>query len=138
MRAPSLNRLLKVFPHLERQAARLIRAFAHAADDEEELSALVLNSPVPATQKYVGSLYSNPFGSAIWRATVALHAIDELLGSHGVEAMGPVRERDYAPKYEYLNMGDPYKATLVYSRDSRNLYIACQGDVQARLPRGVM
>jgi hypothetical protein len=130
MRVPSAKRLIDTF-RVDATTAKLIRAIAHATDKPESLRTWV-EDWVPTTAEYVRGLYSSPYGSAIWRATVALHAINALLGAHGVEALGPVRDGDYAPKYEYLNMGDAYSPTLVYNRDSRSLSIACWGDIAER------
>lgn len=129
VRVPSAKRLESAF-QIDRKTANLVRRIAHATDDRESLEALI--NTVPTTAAYVRSMYSSPYGSNIWRTTVALHAINALVGMHGVEALGPVRSGDYAPKYEYLNAGDAYSATLIYSRDSRNLFIGCWGDIAER------
>lgn len=40
-----------------------------------------------------------------------------------------------APPYEYLDAGDPYTPTLIYKRDTDNLYIGCWGDIAERCRR---
>lgn len=133
LRAPSIKALVSNFPNLDAKKARLIRALFKATNDRDKLKSLV--EKVPRTADYVRSLYSNPYSSQIWRVTVALHAIDVLMETFGTEPLGKTREGDYAPEYEYLNMGDPYITTLVYSRDSGNLFISSWGDIAERLPR---
>lgn len=126
MRAPSEKSLQTTFG-ITKKDAKLIRAFAKAEDDPEKLEDLV--EKVPATEAYVRSLYSSPYRSGIWRVTVALHVINELVGGYGVEGLGPGRSGDYAPPYEYINMGDTYATTLIYDRDKDELFIGTWGGV---------
>lgn len=56
----------------------------------------------------------------------AMRSADELLEGHGVEALGPVNARDGAP-YLYINFGDPYDATIMYSRDDNKVFVAKGG-----------
>lgn len=127
MRAPSEKKLLEAFRDLDRKQAKLIRAFAKAEDDPEELEELV--EKVPETERYVRSLYSSPYRSGIWRVTVALHAINEIVGGYGVEGLGPGRSGDFALPYEYINMGDTYITTLIYDRDKDRLFIGDWGSI---------
>lgn len=60
-----------------------------------------------------------------------LHAIDEILGTFGVEPLGPVDMRD-GPPFEYCNTGDSYAATIIYSRESDTLRIGSWGDIAER------
>ena len=132
MRAPSSQNLqthLKLSP----EQAKLVRALAHACDDGEVLSALV-EASVPATAEYVLRMHSDPYGSHMWRVTVALHAMDVVVGTFGVEPLGPPRGGDYAPPYEYLNTGDTYGTTLVYRRKTDTLSIGNWGDIAERHP----
>lgn len=135
MQVPSTN-ALQTQLGLTRDQASLIRALGHAAGehDGERLRELV-EKHVPATEKYVRSMYSDPYHSSMWRVTVALHAMDQIMGTHGVEALGPPDDRDgYAPPYEYLNTGDTYAATLIYKRASDALRIGSWGDIVERHP----
>jgi hypothetical protein len=71
-----------------------------------------------------------------WRVTYALRAMDRILGTSGIEAFGnrqPIRP--YAPAYEYLNAGDTYATTLIYTRDTDTIRISSWGDIAERLPR---
>ncbi len=133
VRVPSEKNLLSAFPSLTPASAKLIRMFAKAADDGAKLKELV-DAYAPETAKYVRSMHSDPYRTGIWRVTVALHAINELLGTYGVEALGPGRTGDYAPPYEYLNAGDTYATTLIYSRDGDNLRVGNWGDIAERHP----
>jgi len=132
MRAPSAKTLTSTF-RITADAAKAIRALAAAADDGERLRVLVDKSS-PATASYVRSLHSDPYRSRIWRITVALHAINEHLGTYGVEGLGPPRSGDYAPPYEYLNAGDTYTTTLIYDRDRDRLFVGSWGDLVEQHP----
>jgi hypothetical protein len=142
MHVPSEKTLLEAFPNLKREDAKLIRALAKAVDDvetdeygypvgEDPLEELV-NAYVPETQKYVRSLYSDPYRSDIWRVTVALHAINMILDGFGVEAIGPDVGGPSLPPYEYISMGDPYETTLIYNRKTNSLSIGNWGDIAER------
>jgi hypothetical protein len=128
MRAPSAKTLLSEFKQLSAADAKLIRALASTADDGEQLKKLV-DARVPATESYARSMHSDPYRSRLWRTTVALHAMNEVLGTYGVEGLGPPRGGDYAPPYEYLNAGDTYTGTLIYDRDRDRLFVGSWGDV---------
>jgi hypothetical protein len=127
MRAPSVKTLTTDFK-ISSDDAKLIRALAAAADDGERLRALV-DAKVPATSSYVRSMHSDPYRSRLWRTTVALHAMDAVMGTHGVEGLGPPRGGDYAPPYEYLNAGDSYAATLIYDRGRDRLFVGTWGGI---------
>lgn len=132
MRMPSSQRLqeaLKLTP----EQAKLVRAIGHATDDGEILSSLI-ESNVPATAEYVRSMHGDPYGSHMWRITVALHAIDNIVGTNGVEALGPTSGPGYAPPYEYLNAGDTYAATLIYRRHTDTVTIGDWGSIAERHP----
>ena len=133
MQAPSAKTLLSEFRQLSPEDAKLIRALAAATADGERLKKLV-DTRVPATANYVRSLYSDPYRSRLWRNTVALHAMNELLGTAGVEGLGPPRGGDYAPPYEYLNIGDTYAGTLIYDRGRDRLFVGSWGDVVEKHP----
>jgi hypothetical protein len=132
MRAPSVKTLTANF-RISPDEAKLIRKIATTADDGEELKTLI-DARVPATSSYVRSLFSNPYRSRIWRTTVALHAMNDIMGTHGVEGLGPGRSGDYAPPYEYLNTGDTYASTLVFDRDKDRLFISSWGNIAEAHP----
>lgn len=129
MRCPSVNRLCATF-RIDRPQARLIRALAKAVHDRDTLRDLV-NAKCPATAQYAHRCYNDPFQGEGWRRTMMLHAIDEILGTFGVEPLGPVDMRD-GPPFEYCNTGDSYAATIIYSRESDTLRIGSWGDIAER------
>lgn len=132
MRAPSLSSLVDTFG-ISTDDAKLLRALAKSVDDAEELEAIIAES-CPKTADYVRQMHSDPWGSHMWRVTVALHAMDNIIGTHGVEGLGPGNSPSYAPPYEYLNAGDPYVATLIYSRKADALSIGSWGDIAEKHP----
>ena len=77
-------------------------------------------------------MYSDPYNSHMWRVTVALHAIDKIMGTYGVEPLGPVGTS--GPPYEYLNTGDSYGTTLIYRKSTDNLFIGDWGSIAERHP----
>ena len=80
------------------------------------------------------TMHGDPYHSQIWRVTVALHAMNQVVGTFGVEGLGPPRGGDYAPPYEYLNTGDTYGTTLIYRRRTDTLTIGSWGDIAERHP----
>ena len=146
MRAPSQKRLLEAFPHLSPDAAKLIRALAKATDDvtwdryghvegTDPLEKLVNKYPdplLPHTERHVRSLYTNPYRSHMWRVTVALEGMNEIMGTYGVEGLGPDVHGPTPPPYEYLNTGDTYGTTLIYRRRDNSLNIGSWGDIAER------
>ena len=136
MRSPSVQALVKAFPKdLDRKSAGLIKRLAKADDSAVHLEALIINN-CPETDKYARSLYRDGYASQMWRITLALHAMDEVMGTHGVESLSP--EGDFstsAPPYEYLNAGDTYATTLIYDRDKDRLFIGTYGDVVEKFPQ---
>lgn len=132
MRSPSIKRLTTEFD-ITVEEAKLVKALCAARDNEDALRTLI-SEKCPATHVYERSLHSSGYSSRMWRTTLVLHALDKILNTCGVEALrkdGDFGEsrHGYAPKYEYLNTGDPYSTTLMYKRDTDNLYIGCWGSV---------
>ena len=134
MRCPSPKRLMAAFPQLTDAQVKVIRLLTSVAGDGDLLKQAVdLYAPV-ATVRYVRQLHSSPYRSQIWRVTVVLHALDIILGTHGVEALGPDVGGPNPPPFEYLNSGDPYATTLIYTRATDTLRIGCWGDIAERHP----
>lgn len=132
MMCPPAAELEKEF-RITRKAANQIRALCKAADDPEKLEDLISKHHAK-TERYVWSLHSSPYNSRMWRRTIVLHAIDQIIDGHGVEIIGdPVASG--GPPYEYINMGDPYVATLIYKRDTDRLFIGSWGDVVEKNPK---
>jgi len=132
MRCPSSQNLQSRL-NITVEQARLVRALARAADDGEVLAALVEGS-CPETAAYVRSMHSSPYDSRMWRVTVALHAMDKVVGTFGVESLGPPQGSSGAPPYEYLNTGNTYGTTLIYKRSSDSLSVGSWGDIAERHP----
>lgn len=136
MRCPSPKRLKAAFPQLTDTQVRVIRLLAASAGDGTLLEQVVGVCAPMATVQYVRQMYSSPYSSQMWRVTVVLHAIDGILGTHGVEALGPDVGGPNPPPFEYLNAGDPYVTTLIYTRATDTLRIGCWGDIAERHPWG--
>lgn len=131
IRMPSTARLVAAFRDLDRPTASLMRRIAKAADEPDDLMRLIRR--VEPTARYVNQLHHSPYESAMWRRTVVLHALDVLLGTAGVEPLGPI-SAFRGPPYEYLNAGDTYVATLIFSRDADAITIGSWGDIAERHP----
>lgn len=85
-----------------------------------------------STPDYARSCYNSPWIGGMWRTTLALHAINAIAETCGVESMGaPECLKGF--RYEYLNAGDTYTATLVYDRSRDYLMISSWGDIAERI-----
>lgn len=138
MRCPSVDRLESVFFNsVNRSSTRAdclaVRRLCKARDDARALEKEINSGRHEKTRQYANSCYSDPYASLQWRTTLVLHALDVLLGTHGVESLGPLDMRD-GPPYEYCNAGDPYVTTLIYTRATDTLRIGCWGDIAERHP----
>lgn len=123
---PTPAELVAAFRDLDDTKARLACALCDAADDADALADLVEQFPA------VERLARGQLDCSDGRRTVVLHALDQLLGTHGVEPLYGPEQTAYgpeAPDYEYCNTGDSYAATLVYSRDDDAVTIGCWGDI---------
>ncbi len=134
-RTPSIKILAETFRDLTHEDAKLIRALCKTVDDRDALEMLIADR-CPDTDAYARSCYHSPWDSAMWRRTMVLHAIDRIVGTCGVEALGSSDSAPYAPPFEYLNTGDSYTSTLIYSRESDSLFVGCWAIVAERLPQG--
>lgn len=136
MRSPSIKALVATFG-IEREQARGIKVICDAtcagssrASAEALHEALAKHAPSVASDYHTWELHSR-----MRRREAALAAADAIIGTCGVEALGPCDPWDgYAPAYEYCNAGDPYVATLIYKRATDNLYIGSWGTIAERLP----
>lgn len=127
---PSAKALIEAFK-ISADDAKKIRILCKLVDERDALSDFIANE-CPDTQKYVSSMYNSPYNSGMWRRTVVLHAIDRLVGGHGIEPLGPVAMS--GPPYEYVNMGDTYATTLIYKKSNDRLSIGNWGDIAERHP----
>jgi len=133
MKTPALKKLMETFG-IDRETAALIKKVGKAhTEGREALQKLVEEHPkLEETAKYARSCYNSPWTHSGWRTTMALHAINALVGAYGVEALRPDSDSSTSwPPFEYLNMGDTYATTLVYSRrnGADNLFIGSWGGV---------
>lgn len=127
MRCPSAKSLLATFRNLTPEHAKLIRKLARLADEPVKLEALIVDE-CTNTDRH---LFGDPYRTATWRRNIMLRAIDELLGTHGVEPLGPV-DMHAGPPYSYCNTGDSYAVTVVYERKGDRLILASWGDLAER------
>lgn len=132
MRIPSATSLTSAFRDLDRKQANLIRRIAKARNDAEKLSALI-ERHCPNTHAGALQSYGRVYDSGMWRTTMALRAMDEILGTHGVETIGKAPDFRSTPPYEYLNAGDTYATTLIYTHATDTVRIGCWGDIAERM-----
>lgn len=131
MKAPTKKRLCDLL-NLEPKAASLIKRLASSVDDRERLETLI-EKHCAETWEYAKRCHSWPFDSAMWRRTMVLHAIDCIMDTYGVEALGECSDDGrQGPPFEYMNTGDSYVLTLVYDRIKDKLFISSWGDVVER------
>ena len=130
MRSPTVKNLLATFRDLTEDNAKLIRKLAKV-EYSGSLLEDTINKHCPETARQVSRMYNNPYANQLWRTTVALHAIDRLLGTYGVETIDPVNTDNMftGPRFEYCNAGDTYATTLIYDRDNDRLFIGCMGNI---------
>jgi len=76
-----------------------------------------------ACRTWVRACYHEPSLTA-----QTLCAVDELLGNHGVEALGEGRTMR-APQYSYSNTGDSYALTVMRDHDRERWIVASWGDL---------
>ena len=115
MRYPSVKTLRLLFGDKAPLARRIIDGRADPCTVSERAAA------------YQRRCYSPPD-----RLSLQLVALDELAGTHGVEA---IRKGDETVA-EYLNAGDTYNTTLLYSYVHRDAWqITCWGDFVERYER---
>jgi hypothetical protein len=134
MRSPAVKTLIETF-QLSRADAKLIKKLTQSDNDADALAQLIENH-CPATHVYATQCHGNPYDSHMWRVTMILHAVDRILGTHGIEGLAPEGDRfyPYGPPYEYCNTGDTYATTLIYKRDTNHLFIGNWGDIAERFP----
>jgi hypothetical protein len=131
MRVPTVKTLRATFRNLSSHEANLIRKLAKATKDTLPV---LLEKHCPITDANVRRCYGERFTSHMRRTEIKLQAIDEVLGTCGVEALGDLPDDSTSPApYAYCNTGDSYAATLVYKHATDNLFISSWGDIAERL-----
>lgn len=128
MRMPSMKRLVSDL-NLSIEDAHFIRAIGHAVDRADALKVVLDTDPrtAPLARDVDGTL------NAMWRRTYALRAMNAILGTHGVEGIGGHDTPFSGPPYEYLNAGDTYATTLIWTRATDTIRIGCWGDIAERM-----
>jgi hypothetical protein len=129
--SPSIK-ALKSKLNLNTAQAKLIKLLCAARDKPESLRELI-GFNCADTRKYADACYSDPYASRMWRTTLVLHAVCDILSTESVEPLGENSRAPYAPDYEYCNVGDPYTPTLIYKRETDRLFIGCYGDIAESL-----
>jgi len=133
MRAPSVKLLTDTFRDLTCDDAELIRQLARTRDDREALRTLI-DARCPATASHIRRCFGDPYETTSYRTAIVLYAVDRILGTHGVEALG--RKEFAPPLFEYCNMGDPHVFTLIYRRDEDRLFVGSYGNIVEKLDDG--
>jgi hypothetical protein len=134
MRTPSIERLMTLFPKdIDRTRAKIIKALGkmHNENDRAGVAAMIALHCL-RTYRQRSSLLNQGRLHSVWLTTIVLEAMDELCGTCGVGTIGVNSVSPYAPPMEFLETGDLYTPTLVYRRESDNLYIASPGDILER------
>jgi hypothetical protein len=122
-KAPSIKRLVSGLGITPQQAETIRRIIKGPAPTDE-------TTEFPQTARWIRSCYNMPLPGDRRMA-----AIDETLGTHGVEAIFRADAGfSEAPLLTYCNAGDTYAATIV--RHWGGTYaVACWGDVVESLER---
>lgn len=109
----SLTRIKDVTPEI----AKAIRAVWRTTKSSEVFAAS------PQTKAYIDACYHLPKFREIKR-----HAINCILGTHGVEYLGQYKPS--GDSVHYCNAGDPYTTTIIFI--GHRLIVACWGDLVER------
>lgn len=117
-RAPSKARLIRDL-HLSPAAASVVRALIR-----REYS--TLNKDLfPASNQYFDSCFNRP----LLRERM-MHCLNEVCGGHGVEALEGESFRQ--PAALYINMGDTYAPTILFSYKTDTFSLTTWGDFAER------
>ena len=122
-RAPSKKRLMELMKLSDAQATE-VRDLLHGdADPDEHSSVDEWNRNAYHPIPYMDRL---------------LCAVDEVCGTYGVETLGETQDSRFGlygtPYYEYLNTGETYRTTLIFSHESKTFRLGCWGDIVERGP----
>lgn len=124
MNYPSVRTIERV--GITREQAKLVRALMVGDVDPND------PDKFPATAKWVSQCYNRPYG-----IDMIMSAINEVIEGFGVEALelvpGSFSNCQSAPYWNYVNLGDTYKTTVMCHSNGR-FRIGCWGDIAERLP----
>jgi hypothetical protein len=141
MKMPSLKRLSEELG-LDRTKAKIIVKIGQSVDDTYELANAILKHSPRTAHSYAISDYKtgsrddvwrggrhSPPVSRMWRVTMAMNAIGEIIGSKNeVEEFSPVNDTSRPPSHLLLSPNEPYgDNTLVYCRRNDTVSI-CDWD----------
>ena len=119
-RAPSEKSLISLM-RLDKAQAEKVRALLHGDIDPESYQDV---------NAWVRRCYFKP--PYIDRL---LCALNEVCGTYGAENLTRVNASyDDRPDYEYLNTGDTYRTTLIYSNLTSSFRLGCWGEIVERAP----
>lgn len=122
-RAPSIKTLIERLGTTPQQAETIRRIIKGPAPTDE-------STEFPQTARWIRSCHNMPLPGERRMA-----AIDETLGTHGVEAIFRANAGfSESPLVTYCNAGDPYAATVVRYRGG-TYALACWGDIVESLER---
>jgi hypothetical protein len=107
------------------QALSLIACYKRSDADDFRAAVMMF----AAAQRRERECYNPPS-----KHDLLMTVLDDLLGTCGVEFIGPVNMRS-GPPVEYLNVGDSYAATLTWSRDTDSFRVECMADALERCER---
>lgn len=117
MNAPSEKRLMDAFG-IDSHKANLIRTVIK--------SKFIKTENFPKTSEWISKCYHRPSWSEI-----AMECINEILEGYGVEAHFP--NESLRPSMTFVNFGDTYAPTIVYSYRTHTFKITTWGDEVERI-----
>jgi len=118
MRHPTIGALTRAFPSLSAADIALGWAIMHGDIDPDY---------VTETEEWDRLCMNQPHWTEL-----LMHALDTVFEGFGVEGLGepdPYETPKWAPRYEYINMGDTYDTTLIYDREENRLFIGDWGTI---------
>ena len=125
----SKKNLIKEFGILAEEAELVLLLVRYAGDpyrpsETHRLESLIYSTPcLEKTEEYARRCHTSPFNSWMWRKTMAMHAIDTLVDGFGLEG-GKLRGKEFS----YVNFGESYTPTIIWSTEAKTPYIGCWGD----------
>jgi len=131
MKAPSIKRLLEHFPELNRGMASRVRTLHKITElpwDEFIDTMERLGYDMPHLRSFPGS-WGSYFTDHIARRQIARKKIAEIFNAT-CEALGQIDMYD-GPRYEYINLGDPWTATLIFDNHTGTMSIGMWGELVA-------
>ena len=120
MKLPSIKTLKAITDY-----PKELRKVLELGSVDECLTHMASNSLMfRGTSQWVSACYHHP-----GLHSLKMEMADELCCTYGVEYVRAGKGKK-SPKFEYLNVGDPYTATLLYING--NYRIGCYGDIVER------